>query len=305
MRESIADFADYLRIDRGLAENTVEAYRADLRDLSDFLRGRGIKDFADASRQDVIDFISHLQRDRGLARTTVSRKLSAVRGLYRFLVVDGRTDADPAAEIDRPSHAQRLPKVLSVEQCRRLLETPDRSEPPGLRDAAMIALLYACGLRVSELVALRMHELNMSEGVVRTVGKGSKERIVPVAPLALHLVRRYLAEARPGFERHPGEDAIFLTRLGRPFSRGGFWATLKEYVRLADLPDDTSPHTLRHSFATHLLSGGADLRAIQEMLGHANLSTTEVYTHVSTEDLRRVYEDAHPRAKATPGRHSP
>ncbi|MGI5818415.1 MAG: site-specific tyrosine recombinase XerD [Armatimonadota bacterium] len=296
MRETLEDLADFLRIDRNLAENTIEAYRGDLRDFGDFLRGRGVETYTDASRQDVIDFISFLQRDRGLARTTVARKLSSVRGLYRFLLLEERAQADPAADVDLPKPARRLPKVLSVAQCRRLLETPDRSEPEGLRDAAMIAVLYAAGLRVSELVALRMHELSLSEGLVRTVGKGSKERIVPVAPLALHLVRRYLDEARPAFDRHPGEDAIFLTRLGRPFSRGGFWATLKAYVRLAGLPEGTSPHTLRHSFATHLLSGGADLRAIQEMLGHANLQTTEVYTHVSTEDLRRIYDDAHPRA---------
>ncbi len=296
MDETLSDFAAWLAVDRGLADNTVEAYLRDLRDFGDFLRGRGVERFTDATRQDVIDFVSFLQRERGLARTTIARKLSGVRGLYRFLLIDGRTDADPAAEIDLPKPAERLPKVLTVEECRRLLETPDRSDPQGLRDAAMIALLYATGLRVSELVALRMHELNMEAGLVRTVGKGSKERIVPVAPLALHLVGRYLREARPQFERYPGEDAIFLTRLGRPFSRGGFWARLKEYVRLAGLPEDTSPHTLRHSFATHLLSGGADLRAIQEMLGHANLATTEVYTHVSTEDLRRIYDDTHPRA---------
>lgn len=296
MRDTVEDFADFLRIDRNLAENTVTAYCTDLRGFGDFLRGRGVEAYADASRQDVIDFISFLQRERGLARTTVARKLSSVRGLYRFLLVEERTDLDPAADVDLPKPAQRLPKVLSVAQCQRLLEAPDRSDPEGLRDAAMIALLYASGLRVSELVALRLHELSLSEGLVRTTGKGSKERIVPVAPLALHLVKRYLDEARPEFDRHPGEDGIFLTRLGRPFSRGGFWAKLKKYVSLAGLPKDTSPHTLRHSFATHLLSGGADLRAIQEMLGHANLQTTEIYTHVSTEDLRRIYEDAHPRA---------
>ena len=296
MHETITDFADYLSIDRGLSDNTVEAYRVDLRDLSEYLRGRGITDFTDADRNHIADFVSHLQRERRLARSTISRKLSAVRGLYRFLITEDRTEDDPTAEVDRPRHAPRLPKVLSIEQCQLLLEMPDRSEPPGLRDAAMIALLYASGLRCSELVALRMHELNQHERVVRTVGKGAKERIVPLAPLAVQLVKRYIDEARPSFEKYPGEDAIFLTRFGRPFSRGGFWRLLKDYARLAGLPEDTSPHTLRHSFATHLLSGGADLRAIQEMLGHASLTTTEVYTHVSIEDLRRVYEDAHPRA---------
>lgn len=296
MREVVADFADYLRVDRGLSANTVEAYSVDLRDFAEFLRGRGVETYSAASRHEVIDFMSFLQRERGLARTTIARKLSSIRGLYRFLILEGRSEDDPAAAVDLPKPAHRLPKVLSTEECKRLLETPDRSDAQGLRDAAMIALLYATGLRVSELVSLRMHELSLTEGLVRTVGKGSKERIVPVAPLAVHLVRRYLSEARPEFERDPGEDAVFLTRLGRPFSRGGFWGRLKIYVRLAGLPEDTSPHTLRHSFATHLLSGGADLRAIQEMLGHSSLSTTEIYTHVSMEDLRRIYDEAHPRA---------
>lgn len=297
MREAIAEFVDYLRIDRGLAQNTIDAYSRDLRDFSDFLRGRGIEAFSEASRQDVVDYISFMLRERGLARTTVSRKLSSVRGLFRFLVVDRGLEVDPAANIDLPKPAERLPKVLSVEQCIRLLETPDRSDPQGLRDAAMIAMLYACGLRVSELVDLQLHEVHLGEGFVQTVGKGGKERIVPIAPLAVGLVRRYLREARPELAKHPGEDGLFLTRLGRTFSRGGFWARLKEYVRLAGLPEDTSPHTLRHSFATHLLSGGADLRAIQEMLGHEHLQTTEVYTHVSTEDLRRAYDETHPRSK--------
>ncbi len=296
MREVIADFTDFMRVDRNLAENTVQAYRRDLEQFGDFLRGRGVMAYTDASRQDLIDFIEFLQHGLALARSTISRKLSAVRGLYRFLLLDGRTQADPAADVDLPKPARRLPKVLTVEECRRLLEMPDRSSPEGLRDAAMIALLYASGLRVSELVALRMHELSLTEGLVRTMGKGSKERIVPVAPLAVHLVRRYMNESRPEFERYTGEDAIFLTRFGRAFSRGGFWSVLKRYARLAGLPEGTSPHTLRHSFATHLLSGGADLRAIQEMLGHASLSTTEIYTHVSVEELRRVYDDAHPRA---------
>ena len=296
MREVLADFTDFMRIDRNLAANTVEAYTRDLEQFGDFLRGRGVTAWTGASRQDLIDFIGFLQHDLALARSTVARKLSSVRGLYRFLLLDGRTQTDPAADVDLPKPARRLPKVLTVEECRRLLEMPDRSTPEGLRDAAMIALLYASGLRVSELVTLRMHELSLTEGLVRTIGKGSKERIVPVAPLAVHLVLRYLGESRPEFERYTGEDAIFLTRLGRPFSRGGFWGVLKRYVRLAGLPEGTSPHTLRHSFATHLLSGGADLRAIQEMLGHASLSTTEVYTHVSVEELRRIYDDAHPRA---------
>jgi len=296
LQRTLATFADHLTVEKGLSANTVEAYLRDLRDYGEFLRGAGVTAWEDAERQHLVDFISHMQRERKLARTTIARKLSSVRGMYRFLVQEGRTERDPSANLDLPKRPERLPKVLSVEECLRLLETPDRSDPLGLRDAAMIALMYACGLRVSELVGLRLHELSFEAAVVRVMGKGSKERIVPVAPLALDLVGRYLKEARPGLSQHPDEDAIFLTKRGRPFSRGGFWAALKQYVRLADLPEDTSPHTLRHSFATHMLSGGADLRAIQEMLGHTALSTTEVYTHLSVEDLRAIYDDSHPRA---------
>ncbi|MCD6360395.1 MAG: site-specific tyrosine recombinase XerD [Armatimonadetes bacterium] len=296
MDRALANFADHLTVERGLSANTVEAYLRDLRDWGEFLRGRGITAFEDAERRDLVDFVSHMQRKRGLARTTIARKLSSVRGLYRFMVQEGLTERDPSADLDLPKRPDRLPKVLSVDECLRLLEAPDRSTPEGLRDAAMIALMYACGLRVSELVGLRLHQLNFDAAVVRVLGKGSKERVVPVAPMALELAERYLAEVRPALAKYPDEDAVFLSSRGRPFSRGGFWEKLKHYVRLADLPGDTSPHTLRHSFATHMLSGGADLRAIQEMLGHTALSTTEVYTHLSVEDLRAIYDDSHPRA---------
>jgi len=289
-------FADHLTVEKGLSANTLEAYLRDLRDYGEFLRGRGVTRFEDADRQCIVDFVSQLQRERGLARSTIARKLSSIRGLHRFLVREGWAEADPTTTIDLPKRPDRLPKVLTPAECLRLLETPDRSTTRGLRDAAMIALMYATGLRCSELVNLRLHNLNLEAAVVRTVGKGGKERVVPVAERALDLVQRYLAEARPELAKYPDEDAIFLTRRGRPFSRGGFWGALKQYVRLADLPEDTSPHTLRHSFATHMLSGGADLRAIQEMLGHAALSVTEIYTHLSTEDLREVYDRTHPRA---------
>lgn len=296
MDRVLAAFADHLMVEKGLSENTVEAYGRDLRDFAEFLRGRGVTAFEDADRQCLVDFVSFMKRKRKLSRSTIARRLSSVRGLYRFMVQEGLTASDPSANLDLPKAPERLPKVLSIEECVRLMETPDRSVPLGLRDAAMIALIYASGLRVSELVGLRLHELNFEEGVVRVLGKGSKERIVPVAPLALDLVTRYLNEARPELATRPDEDAIFLTTRGGPFSRGGFWAAFKAHVRLAGLPSDTSPHTLRHSFATHMLSGGADLRAIQEMLGHSALSTTEVYTHLSVEDLRAAYDKAHPRA---------
>jgi len=295
VQQDIDAFLRYLVADAGLADNTVTAYRRDLRDYSSFLRGAGHDSFRTAARQQVIDYLGHL-RKLGLQRSTVARKLTAVRQLYKFLLRDGLTDTDPTANVDGPRLTKRLPDVLSEEQCMRLLQAPDTGTPEGLRDAAMITLLYATGLRVSELVGLDIHALNIEEELVRVRGKGGKERLVPVAPAALQLVQQYLTTARAQFDRHADTTAVFLTRLGRPFTRVGFWKMLKQHAAAAGLPKTLSPHTLRHSFATHLLHGGADLRAIQEMLGHSSLSVTEVYTHVSDLHKKQIYDESHPRA---------
>ncbi len=275
MQQDIDAFLRYLVADAGLAENTVTAYRRDLRDFTNFLRGAGQDSVRTATRQQVIDYLGHL-RKLGLKRGTVARKLTAIRQIYKFLLREDLTDTDP--------------------QCMRLLQVPDVSTPKGLRDAAMITLLYATGLRVSELVNLDIHALNVEEQLVRVKGKGGKERLVPVAPAALELVSRYMTTARAEFDKHGNTSAIFLTRLGRPFTRAGFWKMLKQHAAAAGLPNTLSPHTLRHSFATHLLHGGADLRAIQEMLGHSSLSVTETYTHVSDLHKKQVYDESHPRA---------
>ncbi len=298
MQQDIDAFLKYLVADAGLAENTVVAYRRDLRDFANFLRGAGQDSIRTATRQQVIDYLGHL-RKLGLKRSTVARKLTAVRQIYKFLLREELTDSDPTANVDGPRLSKRLPEVLSEEQCLRLLQAPDTGTPEGLRDAAMITLLYATGLRVSELVKLDGHALNAEEQLVRVKGKGGKERLVPVAPAALELVSRYLSTARAEFDKHGNTSAIFLTRLGRPFSRGGFWKMLKKYAAAAGLPQTLSPHTLRHSFATHLLHGGADLRAIQEMLGHSSLSVTETYTHVSDLHKQQVYQESHPRAQGS------
>ena len=321
-------FLEYVLVEKGRAENTVAAYRSDLEQYATYLRGRGYASFAAANPADVVAYIesfgqfsvlhhgrppirhlgqqaplppspprtSALKPAVGLSRASRKRKVTALRQLHQFLVREGMAEVDPTANLDGSRKAVRLPKVLTVEQCQALLEAPDRSTPDGLRDAAMICLLYATGLRVSELVKLRLGDVHFQEGVLRTVGKGSKERIVPVAPLALVLVMKYVNEARPSCMRYDNEDGIFLTNRGRPMTRVCFWQRLRRYLAVAGVPEDTSPHVLRHSFATHLLSGGADLRAIQEMLGHASLATTEIYTHVSTERLREVYDAKHPRA---------
>ncbi len=295
MQQDIEAFLRYLVADAGLAENTVTAYRRDLHDYTNFLRGAGQDSVRTATRQQVIDYLGHL-RKLGLKRSTVARKLTAIRQIYKFLLREDLTDTDPTANIDGPRLSKRLPDVLSEEQCMRLLEAPDVGTPKGLRDAAMITLLYATGLRVSELVNLDIHALNVEEQLVRVKGKGGKERLVPVAPAALELVSRYMTMARAEFDKHGNTSAIFLTRLGRPFTRAGFWKMLKQHAAAAGLPKTVSPHTLRHSFATHLLHGGADLRAIQEMLGHSSLSVTETYTHVSDLHKKQVYDESHPRA---------
>ena len=292
-------FIEYLVVERARSDNTVAAYRRDLTDYAAFLKTRGRRSYTEAVADDVREYLAHLQQKRRARRSTAARRLSAMRMLHRYLVREGMATADPTATVDTPKVGQRLPHVLSPEECQRLLQAPDLSKPLELRDAAMIALMYATGLRVSELVRLRIGDVNFEEGFVRVVGKGGKERIVPVAPAALELVRLYIDQVRPGLATDPEEDGLFLSERGRSMTRVNFWVRLKRiYLPRAGLPPETSPHTLRHSFATHLLEGGADLRAIQEMLGHSSLSTTQIYTHVRPPYLRKVYEQAHPRAQA-------
>jgi integrase/recombinase XerD len=289
-------FLEYLIVEVGRGEKTAEAYARDQEDYAHFLFGRGHDDFSAVSRPDLVDYLTRLRQARRLAASTVARKLSSLRNLHRFLVREGLSTEDPTADLDAPKLGRPLPHVLSREECRALLAAPDLATDLGRRDAAMLTLMYAAGLRVSELVGLKLENLDFRQGQVRVRGKGGKTRLVPVAGPALEVVRRYLDHDRPGFLREASEPALFLTHRGRPMSRTNFWMLLKGYLAQAGLPRETSPHTLRHSFATHLLQGGADLRAIQEMLGHASLSTTEIYTHVSPEHLRETFEQKHPRA---------
>ena len=295
-RSQIDLLTEHLVVERGLADNTVEAYRRDLEQYAHFLTGHGHDGFTTTQRADANDFLSNLRREQHRSSATVARKLTSLRQMHRFLVREGLTETDPMANIVPPKATERLPEVLTVEECRALLEIPDRSTSLGLRNAAMIWLMYACGLRVSELVNLSIHDLNFEEGIVRVTGKGGKQRLVPVAPAVLDLVQTYLTTSRQEQVKDAREDALFLSARGHAMSRVRFWGIFKEYARQAELAPDVSPHTLRHSFATHLLAGGADLRVIQEMLGHSSLNTTEIYTHLAPEDLRATYEEAHPRA---------
>lgn len=298
MQQQVEAFLRYLIAEVGLAENTIAAYRRDLLDYCAFLRGIGLARLQQVQRQQVIDYLGRL-RKQGLKRSSIARKLTAIRQVHKFLLTEGLSGTDPTANLDGPGTSRKLPQVLTEAECMRLLQAPDAVTPEGLRDAAMLTLLYATGLRVSELISLDLHSLNLDEQLVRVKGKGGKERLVPVAPTALELVREYLLVARAEFGEGSLSSALFLTRRGQPFSRSGFWRMLKKHAARAELPADISPHTLRHSFATHLLHGGADLRAIQEMLGHSSLSVTEMYTHVSDPHKRQVYDATHPRARSS------
>ena len=289
-------FLEFLVVEFGRSEKTIEAYCRDQEDYGHFLFGRGHDDFSQVPHGVLLDYLAQLRSQRRLAPSSISRKLSSLRNLHRFLVREGLSTEDPTADLDTIKTPRPLPHVLSAAECRALLLAPDPLTPRGCRDAAMLALMYAAGLRVSELVNLQVENLDFRQGQVRVRGKGDKTRLVPVAAAALALVRRYLDGWRASFKPADNEPGLFLTSRGKPMSRTNFWMTLKGYLAQAGLPPETSPHTLRHSFATHLLQGGADLRAIQEMLGHASLSTTEIYTHVSPEHLRETFEKKHPRA---------
>ena len=286
---ALEEFLDYLTLERGLSPNTTAAYHRDVAAHLAFLEQQGSPDLAAVDQSALIRYLEALRR-QGMAAATSMRKLSALKSFYRYHHREGRLPADPTAHLEAPVLRRRLPATLTLEEVERLLAAPDLARPQGRRDRAMLELLYASGLRVSELVGLERHQLNLQVGILRCVGKGSKERIVPVGSHAQQAVEAYLAT------RADHSPCLFVGRAGRPLSRVGFWKLIKRYAVRAGIHSHISPHVLRHSFATHLLERGADLRAIQEMLGHASISTTQVYTHVSTDHLKEVYQGTHPRA---------
>jgi len=289
-------FIETLVVERGLSRNTAEAYARDVRQWADYLRSKGKECFSDADRDDVWAYLERLKK-RGLERASVARKHSSLRQLYKHLAREGLSQTDPTADLERPRITRRVPEVLTAAECHRLLMAPGLATEQAIRDTAMLYTLYATGLRVSELVSLRLQDIQWELQAIRTIGKGNKERIIPIAAPALTLLRRYVQEVRPLSVTRLDEDAIFLTRRGRRMTRVRFWQIIKACCLAAGIRRQASPHTVRHSFATHLLEGGADLRAIQEMLGHADLSTTQIYTHVSDTHLEETYDEKHPRAR--------
>ena len=284
-------FLDYLAVEKGLAQNSLQSYARDLRKYFAFLKD---KEPDAVTQQDVQDFLVHLSGE-GIAPPSLARCLAAVRGLHKYLLIDGMSTVDPTTNIETPHGWSRLPRTLSSEDVESLLGQPDRGAPLGMRDKAMLELLYATGLRVSELVGLKLQDVNLERGFVVVVGKGSKERAVPLGEAAAAALREYLDRARPLLLKGAGADALFVSSRRRQITRQMFWTRIKQYVRKAGIQQRVSPHTLRHSFATHLLDNGADLRAVQAMLGHSDISTTQIYTHVSRERLRQIHEKYHPR----------
>ncbi|HSL51582.1 MAG TPA: site-specific tyrosine recombinase XerD [Candidatus Deferrimicrobiaceae bacterium] len=295
----IDDFLGSLQIERGAPANTLAAYRRDLKGFENFLarerRGVGEIGVGDLSR-----YLGTLRR-RGLGSRSVARHLSAVRGLYRFLLDAGRVPRDPTEHLDSPRPARRLPRTLSQADAAALVEAPDTTRPDGLRDRAVLELLYASGLRASEALGLRIEDVNFAAGYVMVVGKGDRQRLVPAGARALDWMRRYLTTVRPRLVRREC-PAVFLNRSGGTMSRQALWGLVRRAARRAGLRAAVSPHTLRHSFASHLLERGADLRSVQAMLGHADISTTQIYTHLPSSVVHEMYRKFHPRAGRVPGR---
>lgn len=302
MDANIREFLDYLTAERGGSDNTIAAYRNDLTQLSEVMtrRGKAGEDagWADVGRDDLIEYILWL-KEREYASATVARKVAAMKSFFGFLLRSGAIEENPAEELDSPKVKKQLPHTLTPDEVDRLLALPGQggSTPKALRDTALLETLYATGMRVSEVAGVTLDDLDLAAGTVRCVGKGSKERVMPLYAEATQAIRVYLENGRPALVGHNAEErTLFLNPRGERLTRQGLWLIIKGYARQIELEDRVTPHTLRHSFATHMLNGGAGLREVQRLLGHANISTTQVYTHISQDRLRQVYDGAHPRA---------
>lgn len=292
----LSGFLDYLSFEKGLSANTLAAYRRDLEQFNQYLQARGLStDPRLLEKQHIMDYLSK-QLDDGLNHATSARCLSAMKTYYKYLVLEGITQKNPTVDLETPKIKRRLPHVLTVEEVDRLISQPRVTRPLGLRDRAMLELMYGTGVRVSELLAIQIEDLNPLAAFLRCMGKGRKERIIPVNQSSIDWTQRYLAQGRNHLLRNHLERTLFLNSRGNSLSRQGFFKLLAHYTEQAGIKKEVTPHTLRHSFATHLLENGADLRAVQEMLGHADISTTQIYTHLTKSRLREVFQMYHPRA---------
>jgi integrase/recombinase XerD len=290
--ELIKHFADYLKVERGLSVNTIKSYTRDLTDFAGFIGNDNSKSILKIARMDIANYLAHL-RQRGLASSTIDRKTDSLRSFYRFLTSEKLTTEDPTRHIESARSWSKLPDVLSPEEVQALLDQPDISKPLGLRNRAILEIMYATGLRVSELIQLRITDLNAEIGYIRCLGKGNKERVVPVGSKALEAIQNYLKSGRPRLK--PKDDYLLINYRGEKLTRDGVRRIIQKLAKATGISKKISPHTLRHCFATHLLEGGADLRSLQEMLGHADISTTQIYTHVTSQRLKEIHQKFHPR----------
>lgn len=295
MNIQIRRFLRHLKVEKNLADNTITAYEFDLKRFNEYILSAKITSLEAVKSEDISRYIYTLY-DLGLVEASIARNLSAIRTFYRFLFAEGDLKSNPTALVDTPKLTTKLPKVLSITEVLSLLEQPDLSDRLGIRDRAMLEFLYATGVRVSELIQIKLRDLSAENKLVRVIGKGRKERLVPCGEVALHFVQRYIKEVRNSLIKPASRpmDYLFLNWRGNPMTRMGFWKILQRYCKKAGIKQKISPHTLRHSFATHLLEGGADLRAVQEMLGHSDISTTQIYTHLDREYLLEVHKTFHP-----------
>jgi integrase/recombinase XerD len=297
MEDQLKDFMHFLIVEKGLAKNTIVSYERDLKSYLHYLKNvESILSLNDVQRIHIVHFLGFL-KEQGKSSKTLARHIASVRAFHQFLLRDKATDQDPSVLIETPRLEKSLPKVLSLQEVEVLLETPKQKDHYGIRDKAMLELLYATGIRVSELISLDIENVHLTMGFVRCIGKGNKERIIPIGRTASDSIKLYLDTGRPQFvSKKHREQALFLNHQGNRLTRQGFWKILKKLTKEAGIEKELTPHTLRHSFATHLLENGADLRAVQEMLGHADISTTQIYTHVTKTRLKDVYSKFHPRA---------
>lgn len=296
MKEDLEEYIRYLRIERGLADNTIESYKRDLNQYLAYLEKSELEDWARIDRYTILSFLQELKETKK-SSATVIRMVSSLRKFHQYLKQEQRSTIDPMLHIDTPKKAQHLPKVLSMTEVEKLIETPNTNEILGLRDRAILEVMYATGLRVTELTELKMDDLHLSLGLIQTIGKGDKERIIPIGDLAIKWIENYLKYSRNKLEKPSKRSPyLFLNHHGRKLTRQGIWKNLGALVKKAGIEKEVTPHTLRHSFATHLLENGADLRVVQELLGHSDISTTQIYTHITKQRMAKVYKTYHPRA---------
>ena len=288
-------FLDYLKIEKGLSSNTVNAYRADLEKYFIFLKKKGKKSLEEVTKEDIVDFLFSLRETHAIS--SIVRFFSSIRSFYRFLFREKILKTDPTQLIEYPKLEKKIPEVLDFWEVEKLLKTPSLRTPQGIRDRAILEVMYATGLRVSELARLKLKDVNMEIGFLRCQGKGSKERIIPLGRIAKKFLEKYIFDARPKLLKGKESEFLFLAQGGNPLSRQSIWKMIKKMVKKAKIKKEVSPHTLRHSFATHLLERGADLRSVQEMLGHASITTTQIYTHINRLRLKEIHRQFHPRAK--------